>query len=111
MADAATFSHTIEERDGLTLVVLDGELDLESGPLLAATLEALSGEDRRVVLDLRALRFMDSNGLALILRFHRRARDERFDLVVVRGPEAVDAIFRQTNADVVLEMLDVPPVA
>jgi anti-sigma B factor antagonist len=98
-------------RDGLTLVALRGELDLSSSPRLAETLEALAGEDRRVVLDLRDLQFMDSTGLAVILRYHQRAKDARFDLVVVRGPEPVDRVFRVTQTDTLLELLDVPPAA
>lgn len=109
MADDDSFSATTSERDGLTLVELTGELDLSASPKLEAILEEVSGGDRRVVLDLRGLSFMDSSGLALVLRYHQRAKDGRFDLVVVRGPEAVDHVFRMTQADARLEMLDVPP--
>ena len=105
------FTMTITERDGLTLVELTGELDLASSPELGSALEGLSGDDRRVVLDLRGLSFMDSTGLALILRYHQRAKDERFDLIVVRGPEPVDRVFRVTQTDTLLEMIDVPPAA
>lgn len=107
--DDATLSVTTSERDGLTLLGLVGELDVSSSARLADALESVSGEDRRVVLDLRGLRFMDSTGLATILRYHQRAKDGRFDLVVVRGPEPVDQVFRVTHTDALLEMLDVPP--
>lgn len=109
MGAGATFTLTTAERDGLTLVTLAGELDLVAAPQLVEALEALAGNDRRVVLDLRGLRFMDSTGLAVILRFHQRAKDGRFDLVVVRGPETVDRVFRVTRTDTLLEMLDLPP--
>ena len=109
MGAGATFTVTTAERDGLTLVTLAGELDLVAAPQLVEALEALAGNDRRVVLDLRGLRFMDSTGLAVILRFHQRAKDGRFDLVVVRGPETVDRVFRVTRTDTLLEMLDLPP--
>ncbi len=111
MHDRATFTLTTSDRDGLTLLELGGELDLSSSPRLVDALEALTGEDRRVVIDLRGLSFMDSTGLAVLLRYHQRARDGRFDLVVVRGPEAVDRVFRVTQADRLLEVLDVPPAA
>ncbi len=99
------------ERDGLTLLALAGELDLLTSPALADALEALASGDRRVVLDLRGLEFMDSTGLAVILRFHQRTKDEDFDLVVVRGPEAVDRVFRVTQTDKLLEVIEVPPTA
>ncbi len=109
MGDPESFSLAVTERDGLTLVAVGGELDLAASPGLADALEAVAGEDRRVVVDLRELEFMDSTGLAVILRYHQRAKDERFDLVVVRGPEAVDHVFRITGTDALLELLDVPP--
>ena len=105
----ATFTLTTEERDGLTVVKLGGELDLFTTPRLTEALDAVADEDRRVVLDLRGLEFMDSTGLAVILRFHQRAQEHPFEFVVVRGPEAVDRVFRITRTDELLEMLEVPP--
>ena len=109
MSAEATFTLERSERDGLTVLELGGELDLSASPRLADALDGIADEDRRVVLDLRGLEFMDSTGLAVILRYHQRAKDGRFDLVVVRGPEAVDRVFRVTQTDRLLEMLDVPP--
>lgn len=110
MGDSATFSLSTTERDGLTLVAVRGELDLFTTPRLAEALDAVAGAGRRVVLDLRGLEFMDSTGLAVILRYHQRAREAgAFDFVVVRGPEAVDRVFRITQTDELLQMLEVPP--
>jgi anti-sigma B factor antagonist len=105
------FNVATSERDGLTFVEVEGELDLSTSPRLAETLAELAGADRRIVLDLRSLRFMDSTGLAVILRFHQRAKDDRYDLVVVRGPVSVDRVFQVTRTDELLELLDVPPTA
>ncbi len=103
------FSLEVTERGGLTLVAPTGELDLPTVPRLAEELDRLATVDRHIVLDLRGLQFMDSTGLALILRFHQRAKDGPFDFVVVRGPEPVDRVFRITSTDALLELLDVPP--
>jgi len=109
--DDAPFTLERSERDGLTLLALGGDLDLAASPALEEALEAVSDSERRVVLDLRGLRFMDSTGLALILRYHQRAEAQGFDLVVVRGVEDVDRVFRVTGTDAKLELLDVPPAA
>lgn len=106
-----SFSLETTERDGLTLVALQGELDLATSEQLAAALDPLAGDDRRLVLDLRRLSFMDSTGLAVILRYHQRAKDEPYDFVVVRGPEAVDRVFKVTGTDELLGLLDVPPTS
>lgn len=109
MTGADSFHVSRTERDGLTLLALEGELDLSASPLLAEALDEVAGDDRHVVVDLRGLTFMDSTGLATILRYHQRAKDGRFDLVVVRGPEAIDRVFRVTQTDTLLELLEVPP--
>jgi anti-anti-sigma factor len=107
--DDLDFDLTVaHDEGGATRLTLRGELDLATAARLEQAL-AQSGDD--VLLDLRGLTFMDSTGLALILRYHQRAKDGRFDLVVVRGPEPVDRVFRMTQADAMLEMLDVPPAA
>jgi anti-sigma B factor antagonist len=60
--------------DGHLLVVaLDGELDLACGPGLAQQLDPLARAGRHLILDLSALSFCDCTGLALILRWQRRA--------------------------------------
>ena len=106
-----TFTLSTVERDGFTVLELGGELDLFAAPRLAEALDAVGGADRRIVVDLRGLEFMDSTGLALILRFHQRAKDGHFTFIVVRGPAPVDRIFRVTRSDTLLEMLDVPPAS
>lgn len=111
MGPPVSFSLETSERDGLTLVALTGELDLSTSGRLADALDAVAGADRRIVLDLRGLQFMDSTGLAVILRYHQRAKDGRYDLVVVRGPASVDRLFQVTRTDELLELLDVPPAA
>lgn len=60
---------TIErsERDGIHLVVLSGELDLRGIGDLEAAL-AQPGDGAKVCLDLTELAFIDSTGLATVIR-------------------------------------------
>ena len=55
------------EQDGVHVVVLSGELDLRGVGELEAAL-ALSGAAARVCLDLTELAFIDSTGLATVIR-------------------------------------------
>ena len=53
------------EREGDDAVVrLAGELDISTSPDLQDALAELTGSPRRVTVDLAALEFMDSTGLA-----------------------------------------------
>jgi anti-anti-sigma factor len=59
------------EHDGVQLVALSGELDLNSVAELDAVLaEAASGGTPHVCLDLAGLDFIDSSGLAAVIRSH-----------------------------------------
>jgi anti-anti-sigma factor len=57
-----------EERGGAVRLVLDGELDLATAPLLARAIGREQRADRPVIVDLVRLRFMDSCGLRELLR-------------------------------------------
>jgi anti-sigma B factor antagonist len=90
-------------------VVMQGELDMATSRLLEEELVQIAdGSAERVVLDLRNLTFMDSTGLCVILRADARAREAGRTLVVVRGPEAVDKVFRLTKTDEMLIMVSKP---
>ena len=79
------------EREGALRVVLSGELDVSTAPEVETRLLAIEAEDPpppHVVVDLRALRFIDSTGLSLLVNTHKRARaaGRRVTIVCGRGP-------------------------
>lgn len=88
------------------MLELFGELDLGSVPALERELDTLAEPGRTVVLDLSALTFMDSTGLRTILAADERLRGADARLVLVRGPQAVDRVFRITGTAEQLEFLD-----
>jgi anti-sigma B factor antagonist len=98
------------ETDGSTVrLVLEGELDIASAGQVERELARVEQEaPPTIVLDLRGLAFMDSTGLRIIVAADARAREESRRFVVVRGPEAVQRIFRMTRLDERLEMVDAP---
>jgi anti-sigma B factor antagonist len=77
-----------------------GELDLDTAPQLDSELETLrTGGAGRVVLDMRALTFMDSTGLRLVIRWDTNAKEEGFEFAIVPGPDVVQRVFRLTGMD------------
>lgn len=64
---------------------LAGELDLSNAPTLEATLDGAIGSGKKVVVDLGRLEFLDSTGLALIVRMLGRSDAERFSFVPSRS--------------------------
>jgi len=59
------------ERDGVQLLEVSGELDLNSVPILGEALAAAADRSTpHVCLDLSGLQFIDSSGLAAVIRAH-----------------------------------------
>lgn len=99
-----------ELSDGRAHVALEGELDLATvgqAEAALAEIERAPGATT-LVIDLRALRFMDSTGLHFLLGAETRARGRGGRLLVVRGPEAVDRVFRLALHDGRLTFVDDP---
>jgi anti-sigma B factor antagonist len=66
--------------DGQVVVALSGELDVADAVRVAATLTALAANGREIIVDLANLEFMDSSGLAALVRARRDARNVGLDV-------------------------------
>jgi anti-sigma B factor antagonist len=100
---------SIEHRrlaDGSTQLTLVGELDLATLHVLEQELDQIAASEKRLVLDLRRLEFVDSSGLHALLRADRRFSDAGGQLTIVRGPRAVERLFRLTGLDTRLRIID-----
>ncbi len=87
-----------------------GELDLDTAHVVEQRLADLRADGcERLVLDLRGLRFMDSTGLRLVIRWDTAARDDGFAFAIVPGIEVVDRVFRLTGMDGHLTVAEPPP--
>lgn len=87
-------------------MVVTGALDKASVPYIEAVLERLSESDvELVILDLREVEFMDSQGLQLVVYGDRRAaKNRRRFAVAARDGDRVHGLLRRTA---VLEKLTV----
>jgi anti-anti-sigma factor len=93
------------EHDGVRVVELAGELDVDSvGELEAALAGASAGARPRVCLDMSQLAFIDSTGLAAIIRGHLAVVEAGGAFAVVAVPGAVRRTLETTG---LLEMLSV----
>jgi anti-sigma B factor antagonist len=103
---------TLHARNGgdQVLISVEGEVDFATAPELETALDrAVQARPRRLVVDLRAVRFLDSSGLALLVRHDRLARETDCVLVVVKGPPNVQQVFELTGLSGRLTMVDEPP--
>jgi anti-sigma B factor antagonist len=106
---ARLFQVTTDRADGGVVVAATGEIDMSTSPQLRAALRDPQASAPAVVLDLRAVTFMDSSGLGVIVGQHKRAREEgyRFAVAVDGAPE-VRRILELSGLVGVLHVVDAP---
>ncbi len=76
----APFKVHSEQRQGALVIQVEGELDMNTAPELERQLEApLSAPDSNLLIDLSRCEFIDSTGIALIVRAWQ-ALDDRFSI-------------------------------
>jgi len=110
--DMALLELDTHQEEGAVRLALSGELDISNAPRVEEEISRIEADaPALVVLDLRGLAFMDSTGLRLIVSADARAREQGRRLAVVKGPEAVQRIFRLTRLDERLDMVDDPTAA
>jgi anti-anti-sigma factor len=102
MATAWKSSAWVDVSDEAEALVLrlSGELDLTSAPPVEAVITAALGSCPAVTLDLSALTFCDSSGIAMFLRARAEAKGTTMELC--RVPDSVARTFACAGVDLVL---------
>lgn len=102
------------ERDEPALVVLrlTGEIDMLTTPILKAAIEQqLAGHRRAVVVDLGAVTFLASSGLAALVESHRAAVARNVALRLVTTSREVARPIEATGLGELLDLYDDVDVA
>ncbi len=109
MPNEGTFAARCDHRNGATVVVVSGGLDLGSSDQLRAALLSADAQAPLVILDLRAVSFIDSSALSVIVAQHQRARNDGFRFAIaVGGAPAVDRLFDLAGLRETLTLIDAP---
>ncbi|GAA1305238.1 STAS domain-containing protein [Saccharothrix xinjiangensis] len=93
-----------EVRGGWTVVVVSGELDADTVPVLSDLLEESTVD--RVVVDLSGVPFMDTTGLSLMLDWHRRLDGAGGEFRMASLQPSVHKLFRLTELTEVMHIHD-----
>jgi anti-sigma B factor antagonist len=92
------FDFDTQQRGSSAVVALVGELDVASVEPLRTELERLRAKTlAELLIDLSELEFIDSTGLALLLRLRGDCARSGTRLRVVAGPPAVQRLFAVTG--------------
>jgi len=88
----------IRREEDRAVVVLGGELDMASAPVLQRALaDGQMAHVTAIVLDLRELAFIDSTGLRVVLAAFESSRDRGQDFAVTRGSPQVERLLSITG--------------
>jgi anti-sigma B factor antagonist len=77
------------EGDDHVVVALRGELDMADAASIAATLTEIAARGPTIIVNLEAVDFMDSSGVAALARGRRQARQAGGDLVLAAAQQQV----------------------
>ena len=109
MSDGSPFDARCERRADAVVVVVTGELDLDSAEKLRALMRGAEAQAPTVVLDLREVSFIDSSGLSVVVGQHHRSKSDGFRFAVaVAGAPAVERLLDLTGLRGTLEIVETP---
>jgi anti-sigma B factor antagonist len=96
---------TVHQSGSFLVVTAAGEIDMETAPdLEKALIDAASKGGQRVIVDLSAVRFIDSSGLGALVGGHTRLVQSGGDLQIVVTRPLTLRLFEVTALDQVLTL-------
>jgi anti-sigma B factor antagonist len=104
----ATMTITPTTHDTWGLLTVDGELDLSTSPELREALVALADGYDRIAIDLRAVTFMDSTALGVIVAAMKRAREHGGELALVGPNGSPRKVLSITALDQIVPIVEDP---
>lgn len=104
MESQPPFGTRVEERDGVAVIALSGELDLATAPILRENLARLEESGPVTIkVDLREVTFIDSSGLKEFLEARSRAKDNGHRLLMSGASPAAQRLFELTGTRFLLD--------
>jgi anti-sigma B factor antagonist len=101
------FAAELTRHPGVARLALRGELDLAARPRFEAAIPQ-PAEGDVLVIDLRALEFIDSSGVHVLMRLDVAARQEGWSLVIVRARREVQRMLDLCHVGDRIRTVDAP---
>jgi anti-anti-sigma factor len=105
------FSVSVSTKDSTETIAVRGDVDLATVDVLRAQLTAALERGEKVVLDLREVAFMDTQGLAAVIEAEQTSAASGTRFVVVRAPATVHRLFDMIGLSERLTVVDDPDAA
>lgn len=98
-----------EQKNGVILLTVDGEVDLNTSPQLRSKLkEILKEKPEKICVDLGKVKYIDSSGIATLIEAHKELVDRKGELVLCDIPKKIYSVFELAKLDMVFKIVSDP---
>ncbi len=98
----AELAHQLVKTDGETRLTVEGEIDLSNSRDLRAVILAALADTRALAVDLSAVRYIDSSGVANLIEGFQKAKAQKKSFKVVDPSEPVRMVLRMARLETIL---------
>ena len=98
--------HDVSEEDGLVIVALKGDIDLEYSAAAREILLEAAGKGAGIVVDLSGVTMIDSSGVAGLLEAFQSARKRDKGFILASVDESVLRVLKLARLDTVFEIVE-----
>ena len=98
--------HQLREEHGALIVSLSGEVDLDHSPKARQVLLDCVGQKKNVVVDMGAVTYIDSSGVASLVEAFQRAKKNGTGFALVLLSPAAMRVLKLARLDKVFTMYD-----
>lgn len=91
--------HSVREEGGTLIAVFSGEVDLEHSPTARQVLLECVGQGKKVLVDLSAVEYIDSSGVASLVEAFQRARKAGNEFALVSVNAAARRVLELARLD------------
>jgi len=97
--------HTVDTKGGITVVRLQGVIDVNEAAALRTLLERdVDSAARGVLVDLSGVRLIDSSGIGVLVSVHRRAAETGMAFGLAACNDSVGRVFELTRTNKLLRI-------
>lgn len=96
---------SIEKNEGVAVLTLEGEVDLNSSPNLRQQLqEILKEKIQKLCVDLSKVKYIDSSGIATLIEAQQKLYDAKGELRLAGIPKPIYSVFEIAKLDAVFSI-------
>jgi anti-sigma B factor antagonist len=96
--------HEVLEQSGVTVISLEGDVDVTGAPELRDLLAGTIVPGARILLDLTGVAFVDSSGVGVLVTAHRKAAEAEASFGLAAATPTVSRVFELTRTNRLLSI-------